>query len=135
MRVKNKQVHTQRKPGNIVNSRRPGALTSRVTSIALACLVVVAMLAVPGVAVADEVVTFPDANLEAAIRDAIPKPTGDIYQSDLDGLTELVTGARNGNSTWARAAFGGNRWSVITLQKKGFPDSLYRRRKPDENSN
>jgi parallel beta-helix repeat protein len=34
-----------------------------------------------------EVVTFPDPNLEAAIRDAIGKPTGDIYQSDLEGLT------------------------------------------------
>ena len=42
---------------------------------------------------ADSVVTFPDPNLEAAIRDAIGKPTGDIYQSDLStdngGLTTL----------------------------------------------
>ena len=34
-------------------------------------------------------VTFADPNLEAAIRAAISKPTGDIYQADLDGLTSL----------------------------------------------
>jgi parallel beta-helix repeat protein len=44
---------------------------------------------------ADEVVTFPDPNLEAAIRDAIGKPTGDIYQSDLDNLTSLYADSRN----------------------------------------
>jgi len=38
----------------------------------------------------DEVVNFPDPNLEAVIRGAIGKPTGDIYQSDLAGLTRLV---------------------------------------------
>lgn len=32
-------------------------------------------------------VIFPDPNLEAAIREAIDKPTGDIYPSDLQGLT------------------------------------------------
>ena len=36
-----------------------------------------------------EVVTFSDPNLEAAIREAINKPTGDIYQADLEGLTTL----------------------------------------------
>ena len=36
-----------------------------------------------------EVVAFPDPNLEAAIREAIGKPTGDIYESDLEGLTVL----------------------------------------------
>jgi internalin A len=44
---------------------------------------------------ADEVVTFPDSNLETAIRDAIGKPTGDIYQSDLDNLTSLYADSRN----------------------------------------
>jgi Leucine-rich repeat (LRR) protein len=34
-------------------------------------------------------IIFPDSSLEAAIRDAIAKPSGDIYQSDLDGLTVL----------------------------------------------
>jgi len=34
-------------------------------------------------------VDFPDPNLEAAIREAIGKPTGPIYPSDLVGLTSL----------------------------------------------
>jgi Leucine-rich repeat (LRR) protein len=34
-------------------------------------------------------VTFPDANLEAAIRDAINKPEGSINRSDLESLTVL----------------------------------------------
>jgi len=37
----------------------------------------------------EEIVTFPDPNLEAAIRAAIDKPTGDIYRSDLEALTSL----------------------------------------------
>jgi parallel beta-helix repeat protein len=37
----------------------------------------------------DEVVTFSDANLEGAVREAIGKPDGDIYVSDLVGLTVL----------------------------------------------
>ena len=43
----------------------------------------------------DQVVTFPDPNLEAVIREAIGKPTGDIYQSDVDGLTGLTANERN----------------------------------------
>ena len=38
------------------------------------------------------VINFPDENLEQAIRDAIGKPTGDIYQADLYGLTTLAAG-------------------------------------------
>jgi hypothetical protein len=34
----------------------------------------------------DPVVTFPDAGLEAAIRNTIKKSTGDIYQSELDSI-------------------------------------------------
>ncbi len=37
----------------------------------------------------DEIVNFPDPNLEAAIRDELRKPTRDIYESDLAGLTSL----------------------------------------------
>ncbi|MFO7774146.1 MAG: leucine-rich repeat domain-containing protein [Dehalococcoidia bacterium] len=37
----------------------------------------------------EEPIYFPDPNLRAAIREAISKPTGDIYPSDLEGLTEL----------------------------------------------
>jgi len=41
------------------------------------------------VSMADSVVAFADGHLEAAIREAIDKPTGDIYESDLVGLTTL----------------------------------------------
>jgi internalin A len=44
---------------------------------------------------ADQVVTFPDPNLEAVIREAIGKPTGDIYQSDLNNLFSLNGNSRN----------------------------------------
>ena len=44
--MKNKQVHTPRKGRNIVNCRRPGALTSRATIIALVCLMMGAMVGV-----------------------------------------------------------------------------------------
>lgn len=37
-------------------------------------------------------VFFPDANLEAAIRNAISKSSGDIHQADLAGLTTLNAG-------------------------------------------
>ena len=40
------------------------------------------------------VVSFPDAGLEGAIRDAIGKPTGDIFESDLVGMTHLVANSR-----------------------------------------
>jgi Leucine-rich repeat (LRR) protein len=40
------------------------------------------------------VVTFPDANLEAAIRQAVNKPVGDIHSSELAGLTDLWAGGR-----------------------------------------
>jgi len=40
------------------------------------------------------VVNFPDPGLEAAIRDAIGKPTGDIHDTDLSGLTELSASDR-----------------------------------------
>jgi internalin A len=43
---------------------------------------------------AEQAVTFPDPNLEAAIREAISKPTGDIYAGELAGLTELDASGR-----------------------------------------
>ena len=39
-------------------------------------------------------IAFPDPNLEAVIRDAIDKPEGDIYASDLDGI-ELLNADRS----------------------------------------
>jgi Leucine-rich repeat (LRR) protein len=44
---------------------------------------------------APQEVTFPDPNLEAAIRDALNKPTGSIYASDLELLTTLDAGERS----------------------------------------
>ena len=43
----------------------------------------------------DEVVTFADPNLEAAVRGAIAIPEGPIYPSDLEGLTSLSASAKN----------------------------------------
>jgi Leucine-rich repeat (LRR) protein len=42
-----------------------------------------------------DVVTFPDANLEAAVRDALSKPTGDITTIDMEGLTTLNAKGRS----------------------------------------
>ncbi len=39
-------------------------------------------------------VSFPDQNLEAAIREAVGKPTGDIYEADVENLTSLCAAAR-----------------------------------------
>ena len=58
--------------------------------IPLMVLAIMLLVLMPTSAVrADSVVTFPDPNLQAAIRTAIGKPTGDILQSDLAGLTAL----------------------------------------------
>jgi len=43
----------------------------------------------------EETVTFADSNLEASVREAIGKPTGPIYPSDLDGLTSLYVQEKN----------------------------------------
>ena len=51
------------------------------------CLVTLAAFSLA--TLADAVVVFPDDGLEAAIRSAISKPTGDIYESDLVGLWSL----------------------------------------------
>ncbi|MCK5585984.1 hypothetical protein KAJ02_07920, partial [Candidatus Bipolaricaulota bacterium] len=46
-------------------------------------------------AAANTVVDFPDPGLEEAIRAATWNPTGDIYDTDLIGLTELNADNRN----------------------------------------
>jgi hypothetical protein len=38
---------------------------------------------------ANTIISFPDLNLQAAVRKAINKPTGNIYLSDLEGITQL----------------------------------------------
>ena len=57
-----------------------------VIGMALVLGVLVAIVSAPVSAV---VVNFPDPALEAAIRDAIAKPTADIHDTDLIGLTSL----------------------------------------------
>jgi hypothetical protein len=41
-----------------------------------------------------QIVTFPDPQLEAAIREAINKPSGDIYSSELEGIVDLDASIR-----------------------------------------
>ena len=73
-------------------------LTGKILGTALVFLLIGGMVGtIPGIgnlALADEVRTFPDPNLEAAIREAIGEPTGDILQSDLDALTTLFPYSR-----------------------------------------
>ena len=38
---------------------------------------------------AEEIVNIPDPNLEAAIREVLNKPEGDITTADMEGITEL----------------------------------------------
>jgi Leucine-rich repeat (LRR) protein len=62
--------------------------------VVMALMLTMGLLAVAGTpgpvqADGDPVVIFPDPNLEAAIREAIDKPIGDIYQSELEDLTEF----------------------------------------------
>jgi Leucine-rich repeat (LRR) protein len=62
--------------------------------VVMALMLTIGLLAVVGIpgpvqADGDPVVIFPDPNLETAIREAIDKPIGDIYQSELEDLTEF----------------------------------------------
>ena len=63
-------------------------------ALAIVLMSLLAMLFPISVAIADDVVTFPDPNLQAAIRAWINKPFGEIYQSDLVGLTSLDAPSR-----------------------------------------
>jgi hypothetical protein len=57
--------------------------------LAIVLVSLIALLIPAQVAKADGIVTFPDPNLEQAIRDELRMPTGDIYESDLARLTVL----------------------------------------------
>jgi hypothetical protein len=62
--------------------------------VVMALMLTIELLAVVGTpspvqADGNPVVIFPDPNLETAIREAIDKPIGDIYQSELEDLTEF----------------------------------------------
>ena len=62
----------------------------------LMCGLIFGMLlsAIPAVVAASEVVTFNDPNLEAAVRDALGKPVGDITDEDMAGLDTLDASLR-----------------------------------------
>lgn len=53
-----------------------------------------AVLLLAGTGVNAQTVTFPDANLETAVREAIPKPSGDITVADMLTLTNLTANGR-----------------------------------------
>ena len=57
------------------------------------CAAVITLVLMASISIAAEV-SIPDPNLEAAIREAIGKPTGPITEEDLAGLTELDAGFR-----------------------------------------
>lgn len=38
-----------------------------------------------------QIITFPDKNLEQAIRKTIGKPNGDLYKSDVESITKLIS--------------------------------------------
>ena len=57
--------------------------------LAIVLVSLLALLIPAPVATADAIVTFPDGNLEQAIRDDLNKPTGDIWESELAILTVI----------------------------------------------
>ena len=69
----------------------------KITRIAMLLLLgVLFVLLLPvQMATADDMVNIPDHNLEAVIREAIAKPIGDIYESDLLGLWKLDASRRD----------------------------------------
>lgn len=71
---------------------RPSML-KRLT-VAIVLLTFLALVPPSPPAKADEVVGFPDRNLEAAIREAIGKPAGDIYCSELERISMLDMDSR-----------------------------------------
>jgi Leucine-rich repeat (LRR) protein len=64
---------------------------SRFLVLAVILITSLALLFPVSMVKAESTVNFPDANLQAAIREAIPKPSGDIYESDLIGPTHVLT--------------------------------------------
>jgi len=62
----------------------------KITSLLLAAVLSIGVLAgMPFSALAETPIYFPDANFEAAVRENIDKPIGDIYPSDVASLTRL----------------------------------------------
>jgi Leucine-rich repeat (LRR) protein len=111
---------------------------SKFALITLAILVCVGLgggLILPAKAVyANALVTFPDPNLEAVIREAITKPMGDIYQSDVEWLTTLnasskdiadLTGLENCVSLQTLYLWNNHVSDISALQNLTFLTTLY----------
>jgi len=62
--------------------------------LALSCLLLVGLALPASIVVDDPVVTFPDPNLEAVIREALAKTESDIHASELGALTTLLADDR-----------------------------------------
>lgn len=94
----------------------------KLTGILVTCIVVAVTVAVVvRVAEVDNVeVTFPDANLEAAIREAIDISEGPIYAQHLEGLASLSASARNITSLTGLEYCTGLR--ELLLQENGIGD-------------
>ena len=61
----------------------------RIVLLAIACVLLIGLSLSGCGPTGDLVVTFPDPNLEAAIRETLNKPSGPIYASELAGLGSL----------------------------------------------
>ena len=70
------------------------ARNSRLITTTLLAVVGSVLVVFPGNTASAVTVDIPDSQLEAAIRDALGKPTGDITDTDLAGLTGLDAQAR-----------------------------------------
>ncbi|MDH4299207.1 MAG: leucine-rich repeat domain-containing protein [Dehalococcoidia bacterium] len=62
----------------------------KLIGIVAACIIVVTVVLVISLSGRGSVVTFPDPNLETAIREALNKPSGPIHASELAGLASLT---------------------------------------------
>jgi Leucine-rich repeat (LRR) protein len=62
----------------------------KLIGIVAACIIVVIVVLVMSLSGRGSVVTFPDPNLETAIREALNKQSGPIHASELAGLASLT---------------------------------------------
>jgi hypothetical protein len=62
----------------------------RLIIIVAACIIVVTVVLVISLSGRGSVVTFPDPNLETAIKEAVDKPSGALHASELAALATLT---------------------------------------------
>jgi Leucine-rich repeat (LRR) protein len=67
----------------------------RLVTVVTAVALIAGLVGCGGSTPAGEAVTFPDPNLEAAVREVLNKPQGDIYASELARLRGLHAGGRD----------------------------------------